>query len=71
MVTLAGIPEKRVTIRKWTITDLETTLHHRRMMFYDMGNRDEAVLSAMLATSGPFFAKGSVDRELRDCSWRS
>jgi GNAT superfamily N-acetyltransferase len=51
-----GIPEKQVTIREGTFEDLETILHQRRMMFYDMGNRDEAALSAMLATSRPFFA---------------
>jgi GNAT superfamily N-acetyltransferase len=67
MVTSSGIPEKQVSIREGTLADLETILHHRRMMFYDMGNRDEAALSAMLATSRPIFAN-----RLRDgtyCAW--
>lgn len=45
------------TIRTITPDDLEMVLHHRRSMFYDMGNTDVSKLDAVIATSRPFFAE--------------
>jgi hypothetical protein len=49
------------TIRKATLEDLGTVMHHRRSMFKDMGHTDVAALDAMHATSEPFFSKGLSD----------
>ena len=48
---------KEFTIREATSADIDIVLHHRRSMFYDMGYHDDAMLSAMLSTSRPFFAE--------------
>ena len=53
------------TIREATVADLDLVLHHRRSMFFDMGYRDEAVLSAMLSTSRPFFSERLADGRYR------
>ena len=48
-------------IRRATIADIATIMHHRRSMFFEMGHQDEAALAAMLKTSEPFFAKRLAD----------
>jgi GNAT superfamily N-acetyltransferase len=40
-----------ITIRETGLDDLEEILQHRRLMFYDMGFQDQAVLEAMVRTS--------------------
>jgi len=56
---------KEFTIREATPADVDIILHHRRSMFYDMGYRDDTVLSAMLSTSRPFFAERLEDGRFR------
>jgi len=46
-----------ITIREAGQQDLAVILHHRRAMFEDMGQKDEAALRAMEASSQPFFAQ--------------
>ena len=46
-----------ITLREAKQQDLAVILHHRRAMFEDMGQRNEAALKAMEATSRPFFAQ--------------
>ena len=53
------------TIREATVADLDTILHHRRSMFLDMGQRNEAALEAMMLTSKPFFAQRLADGRYR------
>ena len=43
-----------VMIRETTLDDAPEILQHRRFMFRDMGNRDEAALDAMQASSDPY-----------------
>ena len=50
-----------ITIREAGQQDLAVILHHRRAMFEDMGQRDEAALKAMEATSRPFFAQALAE----------
>jgi GNAT superfamily N-acetyltransferase len=52
-------------VRPASIADLSTIIHHRRMMFTDMGFPDRAVLDAMEATCRPFIESG-----LRDGTYR-
>jgi GNAT superfamily N-acetyltransferase len=46
--------EGRILIRETTLDDASEVLRHRRLMFRDMGYRDEAALDTMQATSEPF-----------------
>jgi GNAT superfamily N-acetyltransferase len=46
--------ESGILIRETTLEDASEVLRHRRLMFRDMGYRDEAALDAMQATSEPF-----------------
>jgi GNAT superfamily N-acetyltransferase len=55
----------KFAIRETTAADLEEILLHRRLMFRDMGQTDEAELDAMVATSRP-----CVKRYLDDRSYR-
>jgi hypothetical protein len=50
-----------ITIRQAEQRDLAVILHHRRAMFEDMGQRNEAALKAMEATSRPFFAQALAE----------
>ncbi len=50
-----------ITIREAGQQDLAVILHHRRAMFEDMGQKDEAALKAMEATSRPFFAQALAE----------
>lgn len=51
------------SIRETTTDDLEEILKHRRLMFYDMGYRDDDVLDRLIQSSRPptqrFLANGS------------
>lgn len=37
--------------------DIQFVMHHRRMMFYDMGFKEQSKLDAMEKTSSPYFLK--------------
>jgi GNAT superfamily N-acetyltransferase len=50
-----------ITIREAEQQDLGVILHHRRAMFEDMGQEDEVALTAMEASSRPFFAQALVE----------
>ena len=50
-----------ITIREAGQQDLAVILHHRRAMFEDMGQKDEAALRAMETTSQPFFAQALAE----------
>ena len=45
-------------IRKATVADVETILHHRRSMFADMGDGTEADRDAMVKSARPFIEAG-------------
>lgn len=45
------------TIRETCADDLEEILVHRRLMFYDMGHRENEVLEAMVRSSRPFIRR--------------
>ena len=51
------------SIRETSAADLEEILHHRRMMFYDMGYEDTSVLDRVVQSSRPpiqrYLANGS------------
>ena len=51
------------SIRETSAADLEGILHHRRMMFYDMGYQDDSVLDRVVRSSRPpiqrYLANGS------------
>jgi len=53
---VTGGIETRVRIA--TPADLPVIMHHRRQMFIDMGNNDEALLKAMETTSTRFLMAG-------------
>ncbi len=44
-----------LSIRAATVADLPTLLHHRRMMWWDMGRRDEAALALMQQAAQRYF----------------
>jgi GNAT superfamily N-acetyltransferase len=50
-----------ITIREAGQQDLAAILHHRRAMFEDMGQKDEAALKAMEASSQLFFAQAQAE----------
>lgn len=58
-------PRADITIRPTNVGDLEEILRHRRLMFYDMGHQDEAVLDALVRSSRP-----CVERYLAEGSYR-
>ena len=45
-------------IRAATVEDLETILRHRRCMFADMGQGDDAARERMVAVARPYLAEG-------------
>ena len=51
MTTVARVPA--FSIRETSPEDLEEILLHRRMMFYDMGYRDESILDRLVNSSRP------------------
>ena len=53
------------SIRETSAADLEKVLHHRRMMFYDMGYQDDSVLDRVVQSSRP-----CIQRYLADGSYR-
>ena len=59
----ATAPVTAFSIRETKPEDLEEILAHRRLMFLDMGHRDEAVLDAIVRSSRPtirhYLAEGS------------
>ena len=46
-----------ISIRAATIDDIPTLIHHRRMMWWDMGRHDEAVLELMDTAAKEYFAE--------------
>jgi len=55
-------PAHAITIRETQLEDLEEILLHRRYMFRDMGQRDEAILDAIVCTSRPFIRQSLIDK---------
>lgn len=53
------------SIRETSAGDLEEILHHRRMMFYDMGYEDKSVLDRVVQSS-----RAPIRRYLADGSYR-
>ena len=53
------------TIRAATAADIPVLLHHRRMMWWDMGRRDEAALQLMAQAAGEYFPKAIADGTYR------
>ena len=53
------------SIRETSVADLEEILHHRRMMFYDMGYQDVSALDRVVQSSRP-----PIQRYLADGSYR-
>ncbi|MGH9555603.1 MAG: GNAT family N-acetyltransferase [Terriglobales bacterium] len=54
-----------ILIRETTLDDAPEALRHRRLMFRDMGYRDEAALDAMQATSTPYLVARMKDGAYR------
>jgi GNAT superfamily N-acetyltransferase len=52
-------------IRETTANDAAEIMRHRRLMFRDMGYRDEAALDAMQATSQPYILARIADGTYR------
>jgi GNAT superfamily N-acetyltransferase len=48
-----------------TAADLDTIVHHRRAMFFDMGHRDDAQLDGMCAAFRPWLATRLGNGEYR------
>jgi GNAT superfamily N-acetyltransferase len=48
-------------IRAATLADIATLIHHRRMMWWDMGRRNEAALVLMEAAAGEYFRTAVLD----------
>lgn len=44
-----------ITIRTATVEDIPTLIRHRRMMWWDMGRRDEAALATMELAAADYF----------------
>ena len=54
-----------IMIRETHPGDLEEILAHRRLMFYDMGYRDELALDAMVRCSRPCMQRYLADKSYR------
>ena len=54
-----------ISIRPATIADITTLVHHRRMMWWDMGRRDDAALADMEFAAKEYFAKAIPDGSYR------
>ncbi len=54
-----------ITIRAATAVDIPLLLRHRRMMWWDMGRRDEAALDLMDRAAGEYFATAVADGSYR------
>lgn len=53
------------TIRAATAADIPVLLRHRRMMWWDMGRRDEAALQTMAKAAGEYFPQAIADGSYR------
>jgi GNAT superfamily N-acetyltransferase len=56
-----------ITIRETRPDDLEEILNHRRLMFYDMGRRDETMLDALVRSSRPPMQRYLIEHSY--CGW--
>ena len=54
-----------ITIRETRPDDLEEILTHRRLMFYDMGRRDEGMLDVIVRSSRPPMQRYLAERSYR------
>ncbi len=54
-----------ISIRAATPADIPTLLRHRRMMWWDMGRHDEAVLDLMDSAASEYFATAVLDGSYR------
>ncbi|MGH9600960.1 MAG: GNAT family N-acetyltransferase [Terriglobales bacterium] len=57
--------DRGMLIRETTLDDATEIMRHRRFMFRDMGDRDEAALDAMQATSAPYLVARMKDGTYR------
>lgn len=55
----------QVSIRTATVAEIPVLVRHRRMMWYDMGRRDEAALDLMDRAAREYFAKAVADGSYR------
>lgn len=56
---------KQIAIRDATSADLPVLVHHRRMMWWDMGHHDEAALALMRAAACEYFQAALADGSYR------
>lgn len=54
-----------ITIRGATVEDIPVLLRHRRMMWWDMGRRDPAMLDLMDRAAGEYFPQAVADGSYR------
>jgi GNAT superfamily N-acetyltransferase len=54
-----------IRIRTATVDDIRLLIHHRRMMWWDMGRRDEAALQLMAAAANEYFPVAVADGSYR------
>lgn len=54
-----------ISIREATAADIPALIHHRRMMWWDMGRRDEAALQVMEAAAREYFPAAIADGTYR------
>ncbi len=54
-----------VAIRAATVADIAVLLRHRRMMWWDMGRRDQAALDLMDTAASEYFATAVADGSYR------
>jgi GNAT superfamily N-acetyltransferase len=52
-------------IRMATLAEIPSLLRHRRMMWWDMGRRDEAALDLMLKAASEYFSSAVADGSYR------
>ncbi len=54
-----------VSIRAATVDDVSTLIHHRRMMWWDMGRRDERAFEVMEEAAREYFPAAVTDGSYR------
>lgn len=59
------MPDGEMKIRDATVADLDEILRHRSGMYEDMGYDDAQVLTSLVSTSTPYFAKALTEGSFR------
>ena len=54
-----------ITIRAAVVEDIPLLVHHRRMMWWDMGRREESALQLMAKAAAEYFPKALADGSYR------